>query len=165
MYTRNIPLIFLSIFILLSVNGCASTHSHHNQSGHDSSKQENSDVSAARMTEHSEKGLYVVTLESSRQPVPVGKIHSWLVHIKKADGSILEKGKLTVNGGMPLHKHGFPTVPRVKQYLGNGNYKVEGVKFGMRGDWEMRFIIKTSDGRDRDRVVFKINPWLASQNL
>jgi cytochrome c peroxidase len=61
-----------------------------------------------------------------------------------------------INGGMPMHRHGFPTKPSSKTYLGNGNYRVEGIKFNMHGEWEMRFNIRMQGGHS-DRVVFKVD--------
>ncbi|WP_455218671.1 cytochrome-c peroxidase, partial [Kaarinaea lacus] len=61
-----------------------------------------------------------------------------------------------INGGMPMHRHGFPAKPSSKIYLGNGDYQVKGIKFNMYGEWEMRFNISMQDGHS-DRVVFKID--------
>lgn len=54
-----------------------------------------------------------------------------------------------------MHNHEFPTIPRVKEYLGNGGYRVEGIKFSMIGHWEMHFNIEHD--KKRDRVEFKIH--------
>lgn len=97
---------------------------------------------------------YITTLYSQLYPLRVGKVHSWILEIKSADNSPLEITKVYVHGGMPVHQHGFPTRPRVTQLLGNGKYLVEGVKFSMPGEWEMRFNIK--EKTKRDRVVYKI---------
>ena len=40
---------------------------------------------------------------------------------------------------MPEHGHGFPTVPEVTEYLGDGKYLVEGLKFSMPGWWVGQF--------------------------
>ncbi len=109
----------------------------------------------AAVTKLSEEGRYNVTLYTDNTAVPMKKIHSWTLHIETKDGEIVEDAKVFVFGGMPAHQHDFPTKPRVKQYLGKGNYKVEGIKFSMPGHWEMRFNIKRKD--QRDRVVFDIN--------
>lgn len=102
----------------------------------------------------SEDGKYRVSLYSNHYPLPLGKIHSWTVHIETPDGKPLENAKIYIHGGMPAHRHGLPTKPRVKQYLGNGDYRIDGVKFSMAGRWEMRINIKETTRRDR--AVYQI---------
>jgi len=60
-----------------------------------------------------------------------------------------------VFGGIPAHKHGFPTKPKANKYLGNGDYLVEGIKFNMPGEWEMQFNIKNDN--KSSRAVFNIH--------
>lgn len=107
------------------------------------------------VTQLSEDGVYMVSLYSKDSSIPFKKIHSWVVHIETKDGQPVENAKVYVFGGMPVHQHGFPTKPRVKKYLGNGDYLVEGIKFNMPGEWEMRFNI--NDGHKRSRVVYRFN--------
>lgn len=107
------------------------------------------------VTKTSKKGIYEITLYSSKAPIPQRTIHDWILHIETRDGVIVEDAKVFIFGGMPMHQHGFPTKPRVKQYLGNGNYRVEGIKFNMPGHWEMRFNIKHKG--KLDRVIYKIH--------
>lgn len=97
---------------------------------------------------------YRVTLYSNTFPIPMQKIHSWTVRIEQANGKPLEKAKIYIHGGMPVHRHGFPVTPRVRKYLGDGKFLIEGVKFSMIGDWEMRLNIK--EKKVRDRAIFKI---------
>lgn len=107
------------------------------------------------VTMKSESGNYRISLFSDVSPIPVKKMHTWTVHVENMSGAPFESGRLYVNGGMPMHRHDFPTMPIVKEYLGNGDYKVEGIKFNMFGHWEMGFNIQS--GRETDYVVFKIN--------
>lgn len=109
---------------------------------------------AHAITRMSEDKKYRVKLYSSQHPLPLGKIHGWMLKVELADGKPLEQAKIYVHGGMPVHRHGFPTNPRVTKYLGNGYYQVDGIKFSMSGDWEMRFNIK--EPHQRDRVIFNI---------
>ena len=99
---------------------------------------------------------YRVTLYSNQFPIPMQKIHSWTAHIEYANGKPLENAKIYIHGGMPIHRHGFPVTPRVKKYLGNGDYLIKGIKFSMMGEWEMRLNIK--EKTQRDRAVFRITP-------
>ena len=70
------------------------------------------------------------------------------------DNKPVENLKIYIHGGMPVHRHGFPTKPRVTKYLGEGRHLVNGVKFSMPGSWEMRFNIK--EATKRDRAIFQI---------
>jgi hypothetical protein len=55
---------------------------------------------------------------------------------------------------MPKHNHGLPTDPKMTKALGNGNYVLEGMRFHMRGDWELTVTVD-ADGR-RDTVVIPL---------
>ncbi|MDH5257544.1 MAG: FixH family protein [Gammaproteobacteria bacterium] len=103
----------------------------------------------------SENKNYKISLFCNESPIPVGRIHDWTIHIETSEGTPVENAKVYIFGGMPMHNHEFPTVPRVKSYLGNGDYRVEGVKFNMIGHWEMHFNIEKD--RNQDRVEFKIH--------
>ena len=59
-----------------------------------------------------------------------------------------------VDGGMPEHGHGLPTEPYVTGNLGGGDYLVEGLRFQMKGWWEVKFTISTSE--NTDEVVFNL---------
>ena len=96
---------------------------------------------------------YRVSFKSRVEPLPLNKIHSWVLHIDTLDGKPVEKARVSVYGGMPAHKHGLPTEPVVSE-LSRGDYLVEGLKFSMSGDWEIWFNIRT--GNITDKVKFKI---------
>jgi len=53
---------------------------------------------------------------------------------------------------MPAHDHGLPTRPRVTEELGDGDYRLDGVRFHMSGYWEMVISIK-GDGYEGTVVV------------
>ena len=105
-------------------------------------------------TQLSENGLFSVSYTASTGAVPVNQIHEWTLHVETADGEIVENATINVNGDMPQHGHGLPTQPRVTQYLGNGDYLVEGLKFQMGGWWVMDFTI--SAGGQTDVVHFNM---------
>lgn len=110
---------------------------------------------AGAVRQWSKQKLYRVSLYSREAPIPLKRIHQWIVRVETADGKPVADAKIGVFGGMPMHQHGFPTKPRVTDYLGEGEYRVEGIKFSMPGYWQMRFNIRS--GKQRDRVVFEIN--------
>jgi major membrane immunogen (membrane-anchored lipoprotein) len=85
----------------------------------------------------SNRGLFDVTYESELEPLQINVLHSWIVHLEDADGMPVLGAKIEADGGMPEHDHGLPTRPRITQELGDGDYRLEGLRFHMRGDWEV----------------------------
>ena len=88
---------------------------------------------AAADTWRSEAGIYVLTFESSIQPIEINRIHTWTVLVQTQDGTPVTGAVLEVTGGMPAHDHGLPTAPRQTEELGGGRYLVEGMRFHMAG--------------------------------
>ncbi len=76
----------------------------------------------------------------------INRMHTWILHIEDESGVGIEGATVAVNGGMPAHSHGLPTKPRVTADLGGGDYRLEGVRFHMRGSWEMVISITTESG-------------------
>lgn len=105
-------------------------------------------------TRSSDNGLFNVSYTSSTGTVPVNQIHQWTLHVETTDGQIVEDATISVDGDMPQHGHGLPTRPQVTEYLGNGDYLVEGLKFQMGGWWLMDFTI-TANGQ-ADAVHFNM---------
>ncbi|HEX5809228.1 MAG TPA: FixH family protein [Anaerolineales bacterium] len=105
-------------------------------------------------TRSSDNGLFNVSYTPSTGTVPVNQIHQWTLHVETTDGQIVEDATISVDGDMPQHGHGLPTRPQVTEYLGNGDYLVEGLKFQMGGWWLMDFTI-TANGQ-ADAVHFNM---------
>jgi len=99
----------------------------------------------------SQRNVYTVSFESSLEPIEINRIHSWTLSIS-SDGEPVTGAELTISGGMPAHDHGMPTRPRVTEELGNGEYRLEGMRFHMGGDWEVSIEIK-ADGKSDTVVV------------
>ena len=75
----------------------------------------------------------------------INRMHSWILHVESAEGVAVENATISVTGGMPEHDHGLPTRPRVTEELGDGDYRLDGVRFHMRGYWEIEVTITTED--------------------
>ncbi|MDO9084771.1 MAG: FixH family protein [Anaerolineaceae bacterium] len=103
----------------------------------------------------SDDGLFQVSWSSDPAEVPLNQIHTWTLHIETPDGQPVENATVLVEGGMPQHGHGLPTNPQVTEFLGNGDYLVEGMRFQMTGFWEVRFIINS--GEQSDSITFNLN--------
>lgn len=104
----------------------------------------------------SENGLYRVAIRPETEPAGVGPIHVWLVTVTDPEGKPVEGARIAIDGGMPSHGHGLPTSPEMTQELAPGTYKVDGVKFSMIGDWELRFTIEAEAGTDKAVFAFKV---------
>lgn len=161
-YFRKIFKVLVVFVVGSFVLGCMSApHEHPAASANKSDPEPTSEISQLynnrenAVTRTTDDSLFQVSLYSNVSPLPLKKIHSWTVHIETQAGKPLENAKVYIYGGMPAHKHDFPTKPRVTEYLGNGDYMVEGVKFSMPGHWQMRFNI--IEKNQRDRVVFDVN--------
>lgn len=110
-------------------------------------------VSAASRT-----GRYRISARPARPPAPLGALHDWIVRVERTDGAPVTPVVLSFDGGMPSHGHGFVTAPRVTRSLGGGEYLVEGVKFHMAGDWEIRIAVTGPEGRDEVSLPISVTP-------
>lgn len=112
------------------------------------------DALAPQMTDN---GLFEVTAISRLDPVTINEMHSWVLTVTYADGTPVEEATIDVDGGMPSHNHGLPTSPEVTQYLGDGQYLVEGMRFSMGGEWVLDLTIEADGESDFVRFTFNLN--------
>ena len=98
-------------------------------------------------TQISEGKRYRVSIRPEGE-IPLGRLHSWIVHLETAEGEPVVPMRLAVSGGMPQHGHGFETKPRATGALGNGDFRIEGMKFHMAGDWQIRIEFVGPAGAD-----------------
>jgi hypothetical protein len=102
----------------------------------------------------SKGNVFVVSYQSELQPLQINQLHAWILHIENADGEPVEDAVIEATGGMPVHDHGLPTRPRVTDEIGDGNYRLEGIRFHMAGLWEITLVI--TDGDRTDTVVISL---------
>jgi hypothetical protein len=102
----------------------------------------------------SDQGRYAVSYVPQLDPIGINQIHAWTLHVETPDGALVENAQIAVDGDMPQHGHGLPTRPQVTRYLGNGDYRVEGLKFHMPGWWIVEFDITA--GGQTDHVTFNL---------
>jgi len=102
----------------------------------------------------SSRGLFEVSYQSKLEPLQINTLHAWVLHIEDASGEPVLGAVIEANGGMPKHDHGLPTRPRVTAELGNGDYQLDGLRFHMRGDWDLTLSI-AAEGKT-DTVVVKV---------
>ncbi len=103
-------------------------------------------------------GRYTIELRPATPPIVLGEIHDWVIRLSRTDGGAARTVRVSLDGGMPAHGHGFTTSPRVTRALGEGEYLVEGVKFHMAGDWQLRVLVTDSEGSDGIAVPLSLAP-------
>jgi len=94
------------------------------------------------------KGLYTVAIAPENESFERNTLHAWIATVKAADGNPVEGAEIAIDGGMPQHGHGLPTAPAVTASLGEGRYRIEGVRFNMSGWWEFKLRVKAAAGED-----------------
>lgn len=93
-----------------------------------------------------DEGGLRVSYSTPAGPPEINRIHSWILHLESAAGVPVENATIEVSGGMPEHDHGLPTQPKVTEELGNGDYRLDGMRFHMRGYWEITLTVGTAEG-------------------
>ena len=91
---------------------------------------------------------FQVSFESELKPIVINQIHQWIIQVQTLDGVPVSKAEISFDGGMPDHDHGLPTVPQVTENLGDGRYRVEGLRFHMQGLWELKITIQADNMED-----------------
>jgi hypothetical protein len=109
------------------------------------------DLSRSKPTQ---AGTFVVAVAPESEPLLQGPLHSWIVTVTTPAGAPVEDATIAIDGGMPQHGHGLPTAPAVTAALGEGRYRIEGVRFNMSGWWELKLAI--SAGGQSDAVTFNL---------
>ncbi len=113
---------------------------------------------AADSAQSSIKGRYRVTFTPSVDPVPLNQWHDWLLRIESASSRVEDLREITINGGMPEHGHGLPSALRIVPNSKSGEYRVEGMRFNMPGQWEFQVMITDSAGSDGARFSIRVGP-------
>lgn len=106
----------------------------------------------------SRAGRYRIAIRPADPPIVLGTMHDWVIRLERTDGRPPAPASLAFDGGMPSHGHGLTTAPRVTRSLGAGEYLVEGVKFHMGGEWELRVDVIDADGRDGAAFAYSLDP-------
>lgn len=95
----------------------------------------------------SANGVYTAVLEP-REPIRLRQMQKVAVRVLDAGGRPIDGASISIQGGMPEHRHGLPTQPKVTRSLGEGVYEIEGVRFSMGGWWELTLAIESPAGAD-----------------
>lgn len=119
-------------------------------------------------TVKSQRGVYTLTLQPPPSPattghqtskylIPMRQIHSWRLHIRDAKGEPVSGARIIMEGGMPRHGHGLPSVPKITALASPGDYIIDGMKFSMGGQWRLQFTVRHAYIDRADIVVTLLN--------
>jgi hypothetical protein len=104
----------------------------------------------------SENGHFLVSYQAEAPPIALNTTHTWLLTVKTPDGAPVSAARITVDGGMPAHMHGLPTQPQATAAAAPGEYRVEGVRFQMPGEWVINFNIQAGELTDTATFPFTL---------
>lgn len=90
-----------------------------------------------RLQAESQPAGLTISMTSQMVPLGINQMHNWIVTVTTADGQPVEGAAIQVDGGMPAHNHGLATRPQVTDYLGDGQYLLQGMRFHMNGRWAL----------------------------
>ena len=105
-----------------------------------------SSISSGR-TGTTANGLYSVTYRPSPDPIPFAELFDLHVTVSEMSGAPAKNATLGIKVTMPAHGHGMQTSPQVSSE-GEGKFTVSGMKFHMRGTWQLAFTVEGSAGVD-----------------
>ena len=114
-------------------------------------------VAAAGLATQSDRQEYHIALSPAAGPIPLRTLHAWTLRLETKSGVAFMPSELTIDGGMPGHGHGFPTVPEVTRLLPSGDLLLEGVLFNMAGSWQFRLGIGGPSGFDTATINFELD--------
>ena len=143
MKIRNAFVLVLAVTAAVAVTGC----------GHLMMMMHGRDVARPAETEFgtgpraSASRQFTATLQPD-QPLRPRRMQTVRVAITGAAGAPVDNATIQIDGGMPEHRHGLPTRPRVTHALGNELYEIEGVRFNLGGWWEFTLAINAPSGSD-----------------
>ena len=103
----------------------------------------------------SDSGRYRLSYQSLVDPIVINQIHNWVLQLETAEGLTVSGADITLEGGMPDHDHGLPTKPRITESQDENYYLVEGIRFHMRGRWELE--IKIIQGTNMDTAMISLD--------
>jgi hypothetical protein len=105
----------------------------------------------------SDTGRLTGRLAPESGAVEIGRFQAWILELRAPDGAPVTGAVIGIAGGMPGHGHGLPTQPRVTEELGDGRYRIDGVKLNMVGAWVIEVFVEVTDLRDRLRFDLAID--------
>lgn len=101
-------------------------------------------------------GFFQLGYRPDSGKIPLNSLHSWTIHLQDSSGQPVSGAQIAIDGRMPAHGHGLPTRPLVTADLGGGDYRVEGLRFQMSGEWVVEFTVQANGLTDIVPVTFTL---------
>ena len=99
------------------------------------------------LTTQTESG-WTIYVDTSINPLRINTMHSWQIRVIDSESKPVTMASVSIEGGMPEHDHGLPTLPKVTSEISPGTYLLQGVRFHMPGRWEIKFTISREDQQE-----------------
>ena len=96
----------------------------------------------------SHNGVYQASLVAPSSPIAGSGPDGWTVEVRTAAGTPVENAALALESWMPDDARVNATRPRATRYLGDGRYRVDGLRLDQHGWWNVRLEIAASVGTD-----------------
>jgi len=97
-----------------------------------------------------------LAISSELSPLEINRMHSWRLRLTDGAGAPVAGARFEVQGGMPDHDHGLPTLPAVTGELEPGVYLLQGLRFHMPGRWLIEFGIRLGEDADGASLEFEL---------
>lgn len=97
----------------------------------------------------SDGGHFQLRVTGFDGPERLNNLHGFELSLATADGRPASAAAITLAGKRRTSPNPLPTEPRVSPALGEGNYRVEGLRLHMPGEWHLVFEIEFAHIRDR----------------
>ncbi|MFN3786626.1 MAG: FixH family protein [Thiothrix sp.] len=106
-----------------------------------------------QLSQRSDGGMYQATLVCAEAPT-VGAFQECSLHLYSQQ-ALPSDLQVAIDGGMPAHGHGLPTTPQAIAAATAGEFRIEGLKYSMPGEWVLGFLLQAPNAQDK--VVFRFN--------
>lgn len=156
------PPILVALVLLALVapgpSGCGSEADRSTGTGASRAAQATRVLPDGRLRVTTQAGRFVITLRPEADRIPIGPLHAWIIEVTTPDGRPAAVRQLVFDGAMPQHGHGFETAPQVTDALGEGRFRVDGVRFHMAGAWKLRIDVAEAGAADVAYLDLEVEP-------
>ncbi|OQX16262.1 MAG: hypothetical protein BWK73_04405 [Thiothrix lacustris] len=106
-----------------------------------------------QLKQASSKALYQATVTCATPP-SVGTFQECRLQVDSPQALPADL-VIAVDGGMPSHGHGLPTAPQAVPTGKSGEFRIDGLKYSMPGEWVLGFwLYSDSTAAAQDKIVF-----------
>ncbi|WMP18690.1 hypothetical protein [Thiothrix lacustris] len=104
-----------------------------------------------RLDQTSSSGRYQATLTCATPPIVMAFQDCTLT--LTSPQALPSDLLIAVDGGMPAHGHGLPTAPQAVPTHNPGEFRIDGLKYSMLGEWILGFLLHSA--ASDDKIVFR----------